>query len=114
MEGLQRLGAHSISFCTAISVGSVASLLVLLAVDWYYQRQRLPIWSAITGMLLALPIALPLAVFLGLAAYDRGAQRLPGGLYIALTGYFSFFLTLSLGGWIAIRRVRRALPVPRQ
>lgn len=112
MQGLLRLGAHSIALGTAISVGSIASLLVLVAVDWNYQRQRPPIWSALTGMFLALPIALPLAVFLGLAAYDRGAERLPGGLFIALACYYSFFLTLSLGGWIAIRWARRVLPVP--
>jgi hypothetical protein len=108
MYGLHQIGAHSVAFQVAISVASSASLLVLLAVDWNYRRRTPPYVSCFLGMLLASPVAYLVAFCLGLYAYDLGTkgQAGPWAWAVGMSVYFSFFLTLSAAGEMAIRLAR--------
>jgi hypothetical protein len=107
MEGLYSIKAYFEAPFAAVSLGASASLIVLVATDWYFQRQRPACLSAFLGMLTASPIALLIGVGFALYAYYLGAKGLDGQLGAALSAYISFFLTLSVGGWIAIRSMPR-------
>lgn len=97
------LMAQSVSFQVAIPAGVGATLSILLAADWFIEEQRSAWMSAVIGMLLAAPFALVLAVGLGMQTYYMGAKNIPGAAVMGVLTYVSFFLTLSLGGWVAIR-----------
>lgn len=105
------LTAQSNWFQAALPSGIAATLMVLLAADWYIQRQRPALGSAVIGFLLASPLALVVAFAFGLVAYGMATKNVPGAAIVASLSYGSFFLTISLGGWIAICRARRtAIP----
>jgi hypothetical protein len=100
------------SIWLAIAAGTVASFAVLVASDWYRQRQtsapsRPAYRAAAMGMALATPIALALLLGGGaLVAYSP--LELPRALAVGSLVVVASFLILSLGGWIAIRRRRRS------
>jgi hypothetical protein len=104
--GLQSLGLHPETMLVELSLGIVAAFGVQVAADGYIYEQK-PAWrSAIVGYLLAWPLAFGLGAYLFLRTYDLYTQGLPG---VQLTGqmtYAAFYLTLSLGGWVAILRTR--------
>lgn len=94
------------AFQVALSISIAAVFGVLIVADGYLQGARPAFFSAIIGMLLASPFAYGSAFLIGLQAYDMSSRRDPGAGVVALLCYFSFFLTLSLGGWLAVCRTR--------
>jgi hypothetical protein len=106
VEGLHLLAFHDVAFQTGVAAGIAATFSVLTAADGRIQRQE-PAWgSALIGMLLASPFALAFAVVLALQAYGLATKRVPGAALVSFLCYASFFLTLSVGGWLAICRTR--------
>jgi hypothetical protein len=100
------LEARDYSFHIAGCFGSAASFSVLMTADWCLHRKR-PAWGwAVIGMLLAWPLALVIAVCLGFVAYGLATKGLFGSELVYTLCYASFFLTLSLGGWVAICRTQ--------
>jgi hypothetical protein len=94
------------AFQAALITGIGASFCVLIAADGGLYGKRPPLVSAVIGMLLASPFALAISWGLGLQAYDMSVQKIPGAALVGLLTYASFFLNVSLGGWLAIRRTR--------
>jgi hypothetical protein len=103
---VMRSGMYSDGFFAGIFFGAVTAFIVLCGGDRCLHPHPPPYVSAVIGMLLSSPIAYIIAFGFGLMAYDLATQNRPGAWLMGLLIYFSFFSTLSLGGWLAIVRTR--------
>ena len=101
------LNAHTLAMPVAITCGIAASLLLLLTADCYIQRQIPAFWSAAIGILLASPVALFFSVTIAFYSYGMATKNVPGAWHVQLLAFCSFFLIISLGGWVGISLSRR-------
>jgi multisubunit Na+/H+ antiporter MnhB subunit len=102
MAAMHGLRDPDFAFQAALTIGIAAVFIVLIAAGFFTQPRRPAFASAVIGMLLASPIAYMIAFAFGLLAYDLGTQNRPGAALMGYLCFGSFFLTLSLGGWLGI------------
>jgi hypothetical protein len=97
------------NYNVAVVIAIVLNFFVLNTAEGFIYQRRPSFASAVIGMLLASPIAYGIAFWIGLQWYDMYVQRIPGAFLVGWLAYVTFFLILSLGGWLAICRTHRVI-----
>jgi hypothetical protein len=114
MYGMAELAFHSSAFQVSLAAGIAAIYGVQMAADGYIHQQQRAWGAPIIGMLLASPIAVGVAICLAFVTYGMSTKRVPGAELVAALNLSFFFLTLSMGSWLAVCRTPRVVVLGNQ